>query len=193
VTFDGIPAPIIYSSSDQISVMVPYGVAGRGRVNMIVNYKGNASLPFGINVVDVSPGLYTLNATSTAAGSGVGQGAILNENSTINGQNNPEQAGHFIQIYATGEGLTTPRGIDGAINPARLPLPVPVGVVSVTIGGIQVPASDVIYAGEAPGSVQGQLQVNARIPDTLSAGPQPIFITIGGVPSQAGVTVQVRR
>ena len=65
VTFDGLPAPIIYTSSTQVSVMVPYGVAGRGRVNMIVTYKNVSSIPFGINVVDVAPGLYTLNATST--------------------------------------------------------------------------------------------------------------------------------
>jgi len=192
VTFDGIPAPIIYTSSTQVSVMVPYGVAGRGRVNMIVNYKGAPSAAFGINVVDVSPGLYTLNATSTGAGSGTGQGAILNQNNTVNSPTNPETAGNFVQIYATGEGVTTPRGVDGAINPARLPLPAPSVPVSVTIGGIQLAASDIAYAGEAPGSVQGQLQVNARIPATLGSGPQPIFITVGGVPSQASVIVNVR-
>jgi len=192
VTFDGIPAPIVYTSSTQVSVMVPYGVAGRGRVNMVVSYRSAPSAPFGINVVDVSPGLYTLNASSTGAGSGTGQGAILNQNNTVNSSVNPETAGNFIQIYATGEGVTTPRGIDGAINPARLPLPAPSVPVSVTIGGIQVPASDIAYAGEAPGSVQGQLQVNAKIPDTLPSGPQPIFITVGGVPSQASVIVNVR-
>jgi uncharacterized protein (TIGR03437 family) len=100
---------------------------------------------------------------------------------------------HFIQIYATGEGLTIPRGVDGAINPSRLPLPAPALPVTVTIGGVPIPASDIIYAGSAPGSVQGQLQVNARIPANLTAGPQPVFITVGGVPSQAGVIVQVRR
>lgn len=193
VTFDGIPSPIIYTSSTQVSVMVPYGVAGRGRVNMVVSYRGVGSAPFGINVVDVSPGLYTLNSTSTGAGSGAGQGAILNQNSTVNGIGNPELAGNFIQIYATGEGVTTPRGVDGAINPARLPLPAPSAQVRVFIGGDEVPASDIIYAGEAPGSVQGQLQVNARIPATTLSGPQPVFIIIGGVPSQAGVIVNVRR
>jgi uncharacterized protein (TIGR03437 family) len=192
VTFDGIPAPIIYTSSTQVSVMVPYGVAGRGRVSMVITYKSAPSAAFGINVTDVSPGLYTLNATSTGAGSGTGQGAILNQNSTVNSPSNPELAGNYLQIYATGEGVTTPRGIDGAINPARLPLPAPSVPVSVTIGGIPVPASDIAYAGEAPGSVQGQLQVNAKIPDSLGSGPQPIFITVGGVPSQASVIVNVR-
>ena len=193
VTFDGLPAPIIYTSSTQVSVMVPYGVAGRGRVNMIVTYKNVSSIPFGINVTDVSPGLYTLNSTSTTAGNGTGQGAILNQNLTINSPSNPEQVGRYIAIYATGEGLTTPRSTDGAITPNRLPLPVPSAAVTVTIGGILVPAADVVYAGEAPSSVAGQIQVNAKIPDTLSAGPQPVFITVGGVPSQAGVVVQVRR
>jgi uncharacterized protein (TIGR03437 family) len=193
VTFDGIPSPIIYTSAGQVSVMVPYGVAGRVSVNMVVTYKGINSAPFPIRVIDTSPALYTLNANSTAAGNGIGQGAIENENYTINSPNNPEMVGHFIQIFATGEGLTVPRGVDGAISPTRLPLPTPAGAVTVTIGGVPVPASDIIYAGEAPGSFAGEMQIDARIPAGLSAGPQPIFITVGGVPSQAGVIVNVRQ
>ena len=43
--------------------------------------------------------------------------------------------------------------------------------VTVTIGGLPVPASDVTYAGEAPGAIAGLLQVNARIPAGLPTSP----------------------
>src|SRR5205823_715809 len=153
----------------------PYGIAGRGRINVIVTYKGVPSVAYPVTVVDISPGIYTLDSNCTTSGSGRGQGAIFNElNYRINCFNNPEVAGHYIAIYATGEGLTTPRGLDGAVNPTLLAaVPKPVGAVGVIIGGIPVPASDIAYAGEAPGLLQGVLQINAKIPASLGTGPQP--------------------
>jgi len=51
------------------------------------------------------------------------------------------------------------------------------------------------YAGSAPGDVEGIMQVNLKIPSGLTAGAQPIFITVGSgnatYTTQAGVTVQV--
>jgi uncharacterized protein (TIGR03437 family) len=69
-------------------------------------------------------------------------------------------------------------------------LPKPVAAVSVDIGG--QPAA-VQYVGAAPGMMPGVLQINAQISPTVAAGPSvPVHITIGGVPSQDGVTLAVR-
>src|SRR5947207_2780366 len=46
VTFDGSPAPLIYVSATQSSVMVPYGVAGKSTTQVQVVYRGVASDPF---------------------------------------------------------------------------------------------------------------------------------------------------
>jgi uncharacterized protein (TIGR03437 family) len=186
VTFDGIPAPVIYTSAGLVSVIVPYEVAGRASVSMVVSYKGTPSTPLQLRVVDVSPAIFTQNS------SGTGQGAILNENGTINSAGNPEAVGKVVQIFGTGEGLTSPRSVTGSISPSRLPLPTPVLPVTVTIGGIPVPAADIFYAGEAPGGVAGLIQINARIPDGVGSGAQRVFFTIGGSPSQGNVTVSVR-
>ena len=40
--------------------------------------------------------------------------------------------------------------------------------------------------------VAGVLQVNAFVPDGLSAGNQPVMLYVGNWPSQEGVTVAVR-
>ena len=48
------------------------------------------------------------------------------------------------------------------------------------------------FAGEAPGFVSGVLQLNVVTPTNIAAGNQPIVVTIGGNPSQQGVTVALK-
>jgi uncharacterized protein (TIGR03437 family) len=50
----------------------------------------------------------------------------------------------------------------------------------------------VSFAGAAPGLIDGVLQINAIVPTSISAGTQPILVTVGGVTSQNGVTVPVQ-
>jgi uncharacterized protein (TIGR03437 family) len=100
--------------------------------------------------------------------------------------------GNYIQIYGTGEGQTSPQGVNGLLLPSQLPLPVPNLPVEVSIGGIPIAATDINYAGEAPGLISGVFQVNAKIPAGVGPGPVPVVVKVGGVPSQANVTVSVR-
>jgi uncharacterized protein (TIGR03437 family) len=65
----------------------------------------------------------------------------------------------------------------------------PILPVTATVGGL--PAT-VIYAGSAPGFVTGVMQVNVQIPANAASGAQPLIITVGNTPSQAGVTVAVQ-
>ena len=77
-------------------------------------------------------------------------------------------------------------GVDGKL--AVAPPPQPVARVTVTIGGL---AAEVRYAGGAPGQIAGVMQLNVVVPGGL-AGAVPVVLTVGGVPSQDGVTVAVR-
>src|ERR1035437_3915849 len=103
------PAPIIYTSRTQVSAMVPYAVAGKAATQLQVEYNGGSSSATPFGVVAVAPGIYTVNQTGT------GQGAILNQNNSVNSTANPETAGNIIAIFGTGEGQTTPLGVDGAL------------------------------------------------------------------------------
>jgi uncharacterized protein (TIGR03437 family) len=67
--------------------------------------------------------------------------------------------------------------------------PAPLLPVSVTVGG---QGAQYTFAGEAPGFVSGVLQLNVVIPTNIAAGDQAIVVTIGGNPSQQGVTVSVK-
>ncbi len=93
-----------------------------------------------------------------------------------------------MACFATGEGQTSPSGVDG--KPAALPLPQPILLVSAAIGGQAVKPQ---YAGGAPGEVAGLMQVNVQIPTGIQTGSAvPLALMVGNVSSQAGVTIAVR-
>jgi len=186
VLFDGVAAPVIYSSATQTSVMVPYGVSGRATTSIVVEYSGVQSNSITFNVVPAAPGIYTLNQQGT------GPGAIINQNGvTVNGVNAPAPRGTVVSVYMTGEGQTNPAGVDGAIIPAVLSaLKNPLLRVTATVGGVD---AQVLYAGSAAGLISGVMQVNLMIPGNAPIGGQvPIQISVGGVPTQAGVTIAVQ-
>ena len=183
VFFNGIAAPMIYALAGQLSAIVPYEVAGLSSVNVVVVYQGNPSAPFKMPVAAAKPAVFTNNA------SGSGQGAILNyPDFSRNGPANPAPRGQYVFIYGTGEGPTTPPGVDGRIS--GTPLPSVNLNCTAKVGG--VPAT-VQYCGEAPDATAGLVQVNVLIPDSVTPGSAvPVTITIGGTASQANVTLAVK-
>lgn len=179
VLFDGIPAPIVYTSASQVTAIAPYTIAGRTSVRVEVEFRGTRSTAVTVPVADSAPALFTVGSTS--------QGAILNQNGTLNTPQNGAPAGSIVSLYATGEGLTDLNLPDGtvigdALAKPRLP-------VTVTIGG--TPA-EVTYAGSAPGLPGGVLQVNVRVPADAGAGPAEILLKVGDATSQSGVQLTVR-
>ncbi|MDP8982520.1 MAG: putative Ig domain-containing protein [Acidobacteriota bacterium] len=182
VLFDGIPAPILYASGNLVSAIVPYAVAGRVTVNLVAEVQGVQSSPISLRVADSSPGIFVLNAS--------GQGAVLNQDFSVNSPGNLATQNSVISVFATGEGATTPTGVDGKIASDVQNLPQPRLPVTATVGGL--PAK-VTYAGAAPGLTAGVLQVNVQIPSGLSTDvKQALVIKVNGNPSQDGVYVAVR-
>jgi CheY-like chemotaxis protein len=97
-----------------------------------------------------------------------------------------------VALYATGAGQTTPPGISGSVSTqTRLAdYPVPQLAVKVTVGG---EPAEIIYAGAAPHTVSGLLQVNFRVPANATLGDAvPIVLTVGDSHSPDGVTMAVR-
>jgi uncharacterized protein (TIGR03437 family) len=179
VLFDGTPGPLIYVSATQVSAIAPYSLDGRASTQIQVEYQGVRSPPITIRIAGSAPGIFTLDQN--------GQGAILNQDNTVNSSTNGAAAGSIISIYATGEGAVIPQGVGGAIIGSTLPMPrLP---VTVTIGG---QPADILYAGSAPGLPAGALQVNARIPSGTASGAAQIVLTVGDASSQSGVTVAIQ-
>ena len=182
VLFDDIPAPLLYTTAGQVSAIVPYGVSGQSQTSVQVEYQGVRSTPLSVSLAATSPGIFTLNL------SGTGQGAIVNQDGSVNGVDNPAALGDIISIYGTGEGQTVPPGEDGIVVTAA-DLRQPLLTVTARIGGED---AEVLYAGSASNEVAGVLQVNVRIPLRVVPGPAvPVTIDIGGS-SQLGVTLAVQ-
>jgi uncharacterized protein (TIGR03437 family) len=182
VLFDGVAAPMIYTSEGQLSAVVPYALASNQSTRMMVEYLGVLSNTLTLPVAPASPAIFSL------ASSGTGPGAILNQDFSLNTAQAPAARGSIIQMFATGEGQTRPAGVDGRL--AVAPLPAPVLPVTVTIGGR---AATVVYSGGAPGLVAGVVQINARVPDEVTPGASvPVMIRVGEIASPDGITVAVR-
>jgi uncharacterized protein (TIGR03437 family) len=182
VQFDGIAAPILYTSATQVAAIVPYEVMGSG-VQVTVTYQGQTSSPATVPLAVSAPGLFTMSST------GQGQAAAINQSGSINSSSMPVPIGSIISLFATGEGQTSPAGVDG--KPAVVPpLPAPILQVTATIGGVTV--SNPQFVGGVPGQVAGLLQINAAIPAGVTPGSAvPVAIRVGEATSQAGVTIAV--
>ena len=181
VYVNGVLAPVLYASANQVAAVMPFGVSG-SLAQMYVQYQNVTSAPFNLSVASQIPAIFTL-------GSGAGQAAAINnKDGSINGAAHPAKVGDYIQLYITGAGQTSPSGTDGTFNDPSS-LPVPVGAVKVTIGG---QTANVNFAGGAPGAVAGVLQVNAQIPSGISVGAAvPVVVQVGTSNSQPGVTIAV--
>ncbi|HKD07454.1 MAG TPA: hypothetical protein VKB79_16245 [Bryobacteraceae bacterium] len=179
VLFNGIPAPLVYTSTGAVAAIVPFEIAGAGTATMSVSYNGQAASSQKVNLIDTAPGLFSADS------SGSGPGAILNADFTLNTAYNPAQAGSFVVLYATGGGQTNPPSSSGAVATSAMPL---AQKVSVTFGGVQ---ADVLYAGNAGGEVEGIVQINVRVPSGVS-GTVPVSLTVGGQTSQSTVTISIQ-
>ncbi len=181
VLVNGVAAPLVYVLASQVSAIVPYRTALDANAAVQVEVQGVRSDAFMIPVTAADPALLSHDA------SGKGQGAILNQDLSLNSSANPANAEDVVVLYATGEGVTNPPGVDGRL--ALDILPKPVGACQVTIGG-QV--ATVSYCGAAPDLTSGLLQINAQVPPTTGHGNAPVTVSIGGVVSNANVTVAVK-
>lgn len=182
VFFGNVAAPLIYASATQVSAVVPYALANQTLTTMVVSFGGRTSAPLPLNVTSTAPGLFTANL------SGRGPAAALNQNGSVNGAANPARRGEIVVLYATGEGATTPAGVDGQV--ATSVYPKPNAPVSVRIGG--QPAV-VHYAGAAPGFVAGAMQINVQVPEAIRTGNDvPVQLVIGDNASRSEVTLAIQ-
>ncbi|HEY4087910.1 MAG TPA: hypothetical protein VGM43_18345, partial [Bryobacteraceae bacterium] len=119
VSINGAAAPIYYASSTQVNAIVPYALNPLSRTataNITVSYHGAITPAFTATLTATSPGLLTHNA------SGSGEVAAINvSDGTLNTPAHPARMGDYIALYVTGEGQTSPGGVDGKLAPLTLP------------------------------------------------------------------------
>ena len=162
VLFDGIEAGLIYASNDRVTAIVPDGIRDRSNTEIRVEYLRMAPVIVTVPVAITSPGIFATGMNGT------GQGAILNQNFTVNGPGNPAERGSIVMIYGTGNACCA----------------------TVSIGRRD---AEVLYQGPAPGLVNGAYQINARVPDDVEPGSAvSVIVWAAGRASAPGVTMAVR-
>ena len=184
VLFGNFDGAITAVGPNQINVFVPYSVPV-GSVSMQTvraQVDGAVSNAVTVPLVAAAPGL------ATADQSGTGQGAILNQDSTVNSDGNPASRGSIVSFFGTGEGMVAPALSLGEFT-ISTPYSTPTQSVTVTIGG---QPAEVTYAGEAPYLPVGVFQINARIPNGVSAGDLPVAVSVGTIGTTQIVTVAVK-
>jgi len=168
VLFDGAPAPVLFTMAGQVNALAPFELVGKTSTVVEVVYNGVTSAGTTLAVEPAEPGLFTANA------SGKGQGAILNQDGTVNSASNPAAAGSTIQLFGTGGGVTIPPSTDGALNPLTSTGALALGTTA-TVGGL--PAT-VYYSGPAPNLVSGIFQIDVTLPSGTPSGNVPVVVTV---------------
>lgn len=173
MTIGGIPVPLEFVSSGQINAQVPFEV-GIGSQPLSITANG-VTRTVEITTAKVGPGTFLVS----------GRGAILNQDSSLNGPGNAAVGESTVQVFFTGQGEVTPPV--GSGQPASLTqLSFAKATVTATVGS---QPADVSFSGLAPGFI-GLGQANVKVP-TLPANDYPLVLTVNGVPSNS-VTVAVR-
>ncbi len=189
VFFNGVAAPVIYTSAGQISVVAPAAIGSLPTVSVYVNYQGTQSNTLNFPVRPANPAIFTLNS------SGTGDGVIVRYTGStysVISASNPASVGDVLTLFGEGYGVATAGTTvpDGTIITGTLP--VPANPTALLIDGQPVSTS---YFGGAPYLINGVAQVNFTVPQ-LTPGSHQIQLQVtpstGARTSPMGVTLQTK-
>jgi uncharacterized protein (TIGR03437 family) len=177
VRFNGIPAPLLYTSEGQVNALVPYGIGAAATVTVEVTTPNGPIPPAILHRADAQPAILRQGAAALA----------LNSDGTLNSPENPAPAGSIVTLYASGAGLLSQSPPDGSLSP--LPFnpfgPRPLQPVALLADGLSL---ELLYAGGAPGLIINLLQLNVRLP----ARPGAVFQLLVGGRLSAPFTIPMR-
>jgi uncharacterized protein (TIGR03437 family) len=167
VLVNNVAAPLNYVGPSQINFIVPTGIA-EGKRPLKITVSGLTTFEGFINVWPVSPGIFIKFPADITQ-----PGAVLNQDFSENGPNNPAEHGEVVQIYATGGDFASFPDPSGAAAPGApaliLTSTTPKAYVSVAEASVQ-------FSGLAPGFA-ALWQINVVVPDhPFIKGQVPLFI-----------------
>jgi uncharacterized protein (TIGR03437 family) len=184
VQFNGITAPLLFVSQNQINAQLPWEVPATGAVNVVVMNNGSPSAPQSVAIGPYSPGVFASGSHAIAIhqdGSLVAPVGVLGQYTS-----SPASAGETIEVLATGLGPVNPPGVTGnnSLDTMRQTTSTPV----VLIEGIPAQVS---FSGLSPQFV-GVDQLNVVVPATAPSGSSvPLQIQIGGLTTTVETAIAI--
>jgi uncharacterized protein (TIGR03437 family) len=168
VLVNGSAVPLLYASPQQVNVQLP-AATGPGQYAVEVRVGGQRASRGPVSVLPNAPGLF----------------AALNQDGRPNSPANPARRGETIQIYATGQGATTPAVADGAPAPVA-PLATAITPAVAVAGRL----AQVQFSGLAPNMV-GLWQLNVVVPAETPVGTNiPVVVAAGLTSNSLTIAVQ---
>ena len=184
VLINGVPAPLLSAGPNQIRAVVPFEagpsvLTQTGLANIQILDGSTTVQPFTVPIAALSPSIFTVDGRPS------GQALMINEDGTLNSEQNLARQGSIVTIYATGLNNTQPALATGAISMEAAPLTFQ---SALQIGGAGFGEVEITYAGAAPGFVAGLTQINFRLPASIFHGYSGLSLAVpGSFSSQFGV------
>ncbi len=185
VLFGSQPAPLLFVQANEIHAVAPFSFPFASD-QPVIQVKVGSQTVASLEVAEYSSdaAIFTLN----------GQGAIINQDGTVNTTSNPARLGSIVSIYATGAGYLTDASRT-VLNPLAdgqvTPIPPPYFFTSiynpqVFFAGV---AGTTLFSGAAPGLIAGVTQINVQLPVSLPAGTVlnavPVVLDVAGTKGPA--------
>jgi uncharacterized protein (TIGR03437 family) len=203
VTFDGVPAPLLYVSSSQINAQVPFEVASQTSTVMTVSIAPDSARAYStaaarlFAVAESSPSLFVDTSVPPpncvpVTFSGFASLVALNSDGSLNGCGNPAKPGSTVTVFLNG---VAAKPDNGAFFPATGSITGsdtgPFGSqVDVRGGSALAPNGDVASLAAGPlfpvtGSIAGVDQLAVQLPGIAASGLQAISlaVAINGIPA----------
>jgi uncharacterized protein (TIGR03437 family) len=192
VTFNGVPAPLLFVSSGQINAQVPWNVLGdgvsTGAVDVVVTRAGARSGAATVNIGPSNPGLFSIQPGAGYAIAINADGSIAAPEGAIPGfPTHPAKIGDALVLLATGLGAVDATIANGAASLDRLRTAVirP----GVFVGGH---SAQVLFAGLTP-QFPGVNQLNVIVPETSVGASIPIQLEVSGTRTSDQIVIAVGR
>jgi len=174
VTFDGIAAPLLYVSSTQVNVQVPFEIKDGISTQMQLSFNGTPVDSRFFAVAPMNPSVFVVY--SQPGCSGGPEAVALNQDGSLNSCTNPAKAGSEVSFFMNGIGTAAGNQVTGSITATSSPIDASFALLTGT-GSFQLDA-----ASDSVGSISGTGQIQVHIPDTvLGAMPLELALLVNGM------------
>jgi uncharacterized protein (TIGR03437 family) len=181
---NGEQFPLWYVSPTQINAQMPYDVP-TGSVQVRVRNAAGVSNTDTITVSARAPKIFALDF------SGAGPAVATTTSFKILSDAVPANPADTIVLWMNSMGASSGNPVAGQPAPGTT-----TGSQASTITGVTATVSGqnapVTFAGLSPGSA-GLYQVNVQMPFAVISGPVPVSVSVGGVTTQASMTIPYRQ
>lgn len=186
VTVNGKPGYISYADQAQINVLTPPDKLSGPAAIQVTTAAGTATT--NLQAAPVAPAWFTynLNGTTTLAALFANTATYVAPGGALGPSipSRPARQDDYLSLYAHGLGATNPVPPVGTVLGTYYPIDDP-SRIKVTVAG--VPAQ-VLFAGLVSA---GLFQINIQVPRLPYGGDVAVIMTVDGVPTQFGVTLNM--